>query len=168
MNCNYDCISCDPQQYESVHGVKLESSNRGIGISYSQKVKELVRDLSDCNTDENFNQIYKDEDENILYGSYGSLTQCGDQTDIYIKLNNDIIEDIKFECSGCYGALSSSIYLCKLLKGTLVKDFNIPALSEKIMTNLELPENKKHCGIYPVLATKDALNKGSILKENKE
>ena len=34
--------------------------------------------------------------------------QCGDIMKIYLKINNDIIEDVKFETFGCASAIASS------------------------------------------------------------
>ena len=54
---------------------------------------------------------------------------CIDNIDIYVKLNNGIIEDIKFEGEACVIAISSTSILSNLLIGKNIKDAN------KILTN---------------------------------
>ena len=54
---------------------------------------------------------------------------CIDNIDIYVKLNNDIIEDIKFEGEACVIAISSTSILSDLLIGKNISE------AEKILKN---------------------------------
>ena len=47
---------------------------------------------------------------------------CIDNIDIYVKLNNDIIEDIKFEGDACVIAISSTSILSSLLIGKKISE----------------------------------------------
>jgi len=47
---------------------------------------------------------------------------CIDNIDIYVKLNDDIIEDIKFEGEACVIAISSTSILSSLLIGKNIKE----------------------------------------------
>lgn len=47
---------------------------------------------------------------------------CIDNIDIYVKLNNDIIEDIKFEGEACVIAISSTSILSDLLIGKNISE----------------------------------------------
>ena len=47
---------------------------------------------------------------------------CIDNIDIYVKLNNGIIEDIKFEGEACVIAISSTSILSSLLIGKNIKE----------------------------------------------
>ena len=49
---------------------------------------------------------------------------CIDNIDIYVKLNNDIIEDVKFEGEACVIAISSSSILSDLLIGKKISEVN--------------------------------------------
>ena len=49
---------------------------------------------------------------------------CIDNIDIYVKLNNDIIEDVKFEGEACVIAISSSSILSDLLIGKKINEVN--------------------------------------------
>ena len=47
---------------------------------------------------------------------------CIDNIDIYVKLNNDIIEDIKFEGEACVIAISSTSILSEMLIGKNISE----------------------------------------------
>ena len=47
---------------------------------------------------------------------------CIDNIDIYVKLNNDVIEDIKFEGEACVIAISSTSILSDLLIGKNISE----------------------------------------------
>jgi len=49
---------------------------------------------------------------------------CIDNIDIYVKLNNDVIEDIKFEGEACVIAISSTSILSELLIGKTILEAN--------------------------------------------
>lgn len=49
---------------------------------------------------------------------------CIDNIDIYVKLNDDIIEDIKFEGEACVIAISSTSILSDLLIGKKISEVN--------------------------------------------
>ena len=49
---------------------------------------------------------------------------CIDNIDIYVKLNNDTIEDIKFEGEACVIAISSTSILSDLLIGKNISEVN--------------------------------------------
>ena len=49
---------------------------------------------------------------------------CIDNLDIYVKLNNDIIEDIKFEGEACVIAISSTSILSDMLIGKNINEVN--------------------------------------------
>ena len=50
---------------------------------------------------------------------------CIDNIDIYIKLNNDIIEDIKFDGEACVIATSSSSILSDMFIGKKISDVDL-------------------------------------------
>ena len=78
------------------------------------------------------------------FGKVGNPV-CGDLMEMYIKVENDIITDIKFKTFGCGSAIATSSMVTELAKGkTLEEAKNITAkdVSEALG---ELPPIKEHC-----------------------
>ena len=46
--------------------------------------------------------------------------KCGDIMRIYLKIENNIVEDVKFETYGCGSAIASSSMATELIKGKTV------------------------------------------------
>tara|TARA_Y100000310_G_scaffold306787_1_gene348252 strand:- start:17770 stop:18189 length:420 start_codon:yes stop_codon:yes gene_type:complete len=72
---------------------------------------------------------------------------CGDMMEIYLKIENNKIKDIKFQTLGCAAAIASSDVLCELAKGkTLDKAKKID--NKLIIKELKgLPMIKLHCSV---------------------
>lgn len=82
---------------------------------------------------------------------------CGDYLKIYIKVENQIIKDIKFQVSGCCGAIASSSMTTVLAKGKpLLAAYTI---SDKDIINAlgGLPKEKEHCSVLGAVALKRAI-----------
>jgi len=47
---------------------------------------------------------------------------CGDQIAIYLKINNDVIEDIKFESYGCASNIATASIVTDLAKGKTLEE----------------------------------------------
>ena len=78
-------------------------------------------------------------------GEVGNPT-CGDIMRIYLKIDNDIITDVKFKTFGCGSAIASSSMATELIKGKSIKE----ALDG-------LPSRKIHCSVLAEEAIKAAL-----------
>ena len=78
------------------------------------------------------------------YGKVGNPV-CGDLMEIYIKVEDDIITDIKFKTFGCGSAIATSSMITELAKGKHVdKAFKITR--KDVATELDgLPPQKMHC-----------------------
>ncbi|MBQ3215513.1 MAG: iron-sulfur cluster assembly scaffold protein, partial [Oscillospiraceae bacterium] len=48
--------------------------------------------------------------------------KCGDIMKIYLKIENDIIVDVKFETFGCGSAIASSSMATEMIKGKPISD----------------------------------------------
>jgi len=83
---------------------------------------------------------------------------CGDVMHLYIKVEKEIIKDIKYETFGCVAAISTSSVVTDLAKGkTLQQALKID--SNKVVKSLGgLPEIKYHCSLLAVDALKKAIN----------
>ena len=83
--------------------------------------------------------------------------KCGDIMKIYLKIENDIIVDVKFETFGCGSAIASSSMATEMIKGKSIAD--AMALTNKAVAEaLEgLPAHKMHCSVLAEEAIKGAL-----------
>lgn len=90
---------------------------------------------------------------------------CGDSLSIYIKVKNDLIEDISFLVYGCPASIATSSMTTELVKGkTIEQALNLK--DDDIVKALGgLPENKKHCSNLGVKALRKAID--NYLEKNK-
>ncbi len=90
-------------------------------------------------------------------GEEGNPT-CGDIMKIYIKVKDNIIEDVKFQTFGCGAAVASSSMATELIKGKTLEE--AWELSNKaVVEALEgLPPQKVHCSVLAEDAIHKAIN----------
>ncbi|MBU1170344.1 MAG: iron-sulfur cluster assembly scaffold protein [Proteobacteria bacterium] len=70
---------------------------------------------------------------------------CGDTMTIYLKLDGQMIEDVKYEVMGCAGAISAAMAAVDIIKGKSM-DFARNINDGDIFKTLEnIPEKKHHC-----------------------
>ena len=70
---------------------------------------------------------------------------CGDIMSIYLKIENDVIEDIKFQTFGCGAAIAVSSMLTELAKGKTLDEAK-KITNKDVAEALDgLPKNKLHC-----------------------
>ena len=83
--------------------------------------------------------------------------KCGDIMKIYLKIKDDIIDDVKFETFGCGSAIASSSMATELIKGKSIDD--AVELSNKAVIEAlgGLPPVKVHCSVLAEQAVKSAL-----------
>lgn len=84
-------------------------------------------------------------------------SKCGDIMKIYLKIENDIIEDVKFETFGCGSAIASSSMATEMIKGKSIyeaMDLTNKAVAEALDG---LPAHKMHCSVLAEEAIKNAL-----------
>lgn len=79
-------------------------------------------------------------------GTVGSPV-CGDVMKIYIKVKDNIIEDIKFETFGCGAAIATSSVLTEIVKGKTIEEAE--KITNKDVVNIlgGLPPVKMHCSV---------------------
>ncbi len=83
--------------------------------------------------------------------------KCGDIMKIYLKINDDIIEDVKFETFGCGSAIASSSMATELIKGKSI-DEAVELSNKAVIEALGgLPPVKVHCSVLAEQAVKSAL-----------
>lgn len=83
--------------------------------------------------------------------------KCGDIMKIYLKIENDIIVDVKFETFGCGSAIASSSMATELIKGKPVSEA-LTLTNKAVVEALDgLPAHKLHCSVLAEEAIKKAL-----------
>ena len=83
--------------------------------------------------------------------------KCGDIMKIYLKIENDIIVDVKFETFGCGSAIASSSMATEMIMGKSIHE--AMALTNKAVAEAldGLPLHKVHCSVLAEEAIKGAL-----------
>ena len=83
--------------------------------------KELKRSIILDNYQDKSNRVRHDNDSNYIKTNT-RINTCIDNIDLYIKINNNIIEDVSFEGEACVISTSSTNILINLIKGKSVDD----------------------------------------------
>ena len=79
-------------------------------------------------------------------GTVGNA-KCGDIMRIYIKVENDVITDVKFKTFGCGAAIATSSKATELVKGKTL-DEALGITNKMVMESLGgLPPVKVHCSV---------------------
>lgn len=113
---------------------------------YSEKVMEHFRNPRNVGVIENADGV----------GEVGNA-KCGDIMKIYLKIENDIITDAKFETFGCGSAIASSSMATELIKGKPVAEA-LTLTNKAVAEALDgLPAHKIHCSVLAEEAIKNAL-----------
>ena len=91
--------------------------------------------------------------------------KCGDIMKIYLKIENDILVDVKFETFGCGSAIASSSMATEMIIGKSIHE--ALALTNKAVAEAldGLPAHKMHCSVLAEEAIKNAL-KDYFVKNN--
>ncbi len=124
---------------------------------YSQKV---IR----CFQNPKFTGEIKNAD---AVGKVGNV-RCGDIMEVYLKVEDNVIKDIKFLTYGCIAAIAASEIMCKLAKGKTI-DEALRIKAEDIVKGLggKLPLIKVHCSVLGMKALKKAIENNQKRKEIK-
>ena len=85
------------------------------------------------------------EDPNVATGMTGAPA-CGDVMRLQLKLDGDLIEDVKFKTYGCGSAIASSTLFVDMLKGKTIQEAKL-IKDKDIAEALELPAIKLHCSV---------------------
>ena len=99
---------------------------------YSDKVMDHFRNPRNVGVIENADGI----------GEVGNAV-CGDIMKIYLKIDNDIIQDVKFETFGCGSAIASSSMATELIKGKPVSEaLQLTNKALQVMTDFAIQFNR--------------------------
>jgi len=82
---------------------------------------------------------------------------CGDIMKIYLKIQDGIVTDVKFETFGCGSAIASSSMATELIKGKPISEV-LKLTNQAVTEALDgLPAHKLHCSVLAEEAIKKAL-----------
>ena len=113
---------------------------------YSEKVMDHFRNPRNVGIIEDANGI----------GEVGNA-KCGDIMKMYMKIEDDIIQDVKFETFGCGSAIASSSMATELIKGKPVSEA-MKLTNKAVAEALDgLPDYKMHCSVLAEEAIRSAL-----------
>ncbi|MBD8989907.1 MAG: Fe-S cluster assembly scaffold protein NifU [Clostridiales bacterium] len=113
---------------------------------YSEKVMDHFMHPRNVGTIENADGV----------GEVGNA-KCGDIMKIYLKIENDIIKDVKFETFGCGSAIASSSMATEMIKGKSIHEA-LELTNKAVAEALDgLPAHKMHCSVLAEEAIKKAL-----------
>ena len=113
---------------------------------YSEKVMDHFRNPRNVGVIEDANGV----------GEVGNA-KCGDIMKMYLKIEDDVVKDVKFETFGCGSAIASSSMATELIKGkqlSEVKQLTNEAVAEALDG---LPAYKMHCSVLAEEAIQAAL-----------
>ena len=114
---------------------------------YSEKVMDHFRNPRNVGVLEDANAI----------GEVGNA-KCGDIMKMYLKIENDVIQDVKFETFGCGSAIASSSMATELIKGRPVSEA-MQLTNKAVAEALDgLPDYKMHCSVLAEEAIRSALD----------
>jgi len=115
-------------------------------IGYSEKVMEHFMNPRNVGNIENPDG----------YGKVGNPV-CGDLMEMFIKVEDDIITDIKFRTFGCGSAIATSSMVTEMAKGMHV-DEAMKITRGDVADELEgLPPRKMHCSNLAANALQEAI-----------
>lgn len=113
---------------------------------YTEKVMDHFRNPRNMGQLENANAV----------GEVGNA-KCGDIMRMYMRIENDIVEDVSFETFGCGSAIATSSIATEMIKGKSIEEA-LKLTNKAVVDQLEgLPANKIHCSVLAEQAVKAAI-----------
>jgi len=83
--------------------------------------------------------------------------KCGDIMKMYLKINNNVIEDVKFKTFGCGSAIATSSMATEMIIGKTI-DEALALTNRAVADALDgLPPVKMHCSVLAEQAVKSAI-----------
>ncbi|MDN5305038.1 MAG: nitrogen fixation protein NifU [Fusobacteriaceae bacterium] len=99
------------------------------------------------------------------YGKIGNAS-CGDMMEIFLRIEDDIIKDVKFRTFGCASAIATSSISTEMILGKKVSEA-LEVTNKAVAEALDgLPPQKMHCSVLAEDAIKAAIE-DYLSKKNK-
>ncbi|MBQ2887572.1 MAG: Fe-S cluster assembly scaffold protein NifU [Firmicutes bacterium] len=113
---------------------------------YSEKVMDHFKNPRNLGTMDNPDAV----------GEVGNA-KCGDIMRIYLKIDGDIISDVKFITFGCGSAIAASSMATEMIKGKPISEA-LQLSNKAVVEALDgLPAHKVHCSVLAEEAVKAAV-----------
>ena len=94
-------------------------------------------------------------DSTVISGMVGAPSS-GDVMKFDMKMNGDVIEDVKFKTYGCGSAIASSTMFVEMLRGKTIEEAK-QIKDKDIAEALQLPPIKLHCSVLAEEAIHQAI-----------
>ena len=82
---------------------------------------------------------------------------CGDIMKMYMKIENNVITDVKFETFGCGSAIASSSIATEMILGKTIEEALAVTNKQVVEALGGLPAHKLHCSVLAEEAVKAAV-----------
>ena len=115
-------------------------------IDYNKKV------INEFKNPSNMGEIKKPDGHGIV----GNPT-CGDMMEIFLKVKNNKIIDIKAKTFGCVAAIATTSVMTKLVKGKTIAQAKKLTKKEIIKKFGSMPPVKVHCSVLGIKALHEAI-----------
>ena len=113
---------------------------------YSEKVMDHFRNPRNVGEIENADGV----------GEVGNA-KCGDIMKVYLKIDNDMVSDVKFKTFGCGSAIAASSMATEMIKGKPISEV-LTLTNKAVVEALDgLPAHKIHCSVLAEEAVKAAV-----------
>lgn len=117
-----------------------------MSMMYSEKVMDHFRNPRNVGEIENPDGV----------GEVGNAS-CGDIMKIYLKVQGDVIEDVKFQTFGCGSAIATSSMVTEMVMGKTLEEAE-KVTNKAVAEALDgLPPTKMHCSNLAADALHDAI-----------
>tara|TARA_Y100000780_G_scaffold228573_1_gene246485 strand:- start:486 stop:881 length:396 start_codon:yes stop_codon:yes gene_type:complete len=113
-------------------------------MAYSAEVVRRFEDVLKNPKQNNVGRFHPDS-PNVATGMVGAPA-CGDVMRLQFKVENEIIEDVKFKTYGCGSAIASSSKIIEMLMGKSLEQAS-EVTDKQIAIALDLPPIKLHCSV---------------------
>lgn len=113
---------------------------------YNEKVLEVFSNPKNVGVIENADGV----------GTVGNAT-CGDIMKMYLKIDNGVITDAKFQTFGCAAAIATSSTATEMIKGKTVEEAEKLTNADVVDSLGGLPAQKMHCSVLAEDAIRAAI-----------
>ncbi len=105
------------------------------------------------------NVLLEDEDS-FSYNARGQTgnIKCGDQMLMLLKIDNDVITDVRWRTYGCASAIASTSMLSEVIKGMKIEDAYKVRPEDLVEKLGGLPSYKIHCSVLGDKALRVAID----------
>jgi nitrogen fixation NifU-like protein len=70
---------------------------------------------------------------------------CGDTMEVYLKVEDNVIQDVRYQVMGCAGAVSAAMAAVDIVKGKTISEAKNLTDGDVFRVLEEIPVKKHHC-----------------------